>query len=243
MRYELEFSIEKKQLPISYREIFVSFFKRGMEKNGKELYEQYYGIGKTKPITWSVSLPFPKFEKDRIFLGKGTIRLLLQINGMETSLHYLNACLGMKSIPFSLPEGNSMTLNRIQMINTEKVKGNIVEVKFYSPLCVRDHNRETNRDWYFSVESDEFESKLKENMKRHTEEGLIKHIDGLQIDFSNMRKTIIKIYDQNIESSIGKMLLIGNPKLINYFLEDGLGSRKASGFGLIQKLNEWEVSL
>lgn len=30
------------------------------------------------------------------------------------------------------------------MINMEKVKGNVVEVKFYSPLCIRDHNKETN---------------------------------------------------------------------------------------------------
>lgn len=243
MRYELEFSIEKPELPINYREIFISFFKKGMKKNDKEIYERYYGPGKAKPITWSVSLPYPKFSKESITLGEGTIKLLLQINDLEASLHYLNACLTMKNIPFDLPNNNQIVLNKIRMINMEKVKGNVVEVKFYSPLCIRDHNKETNRDWYYSVKSEQFENRLKENMKRNTENELIQYIDDLQIDFSNMKKTVIKVYNQTIEASIGKMLLIGNPNLINYFVEDGIGSRKSSGFGLIQKLNEWEVNL
>lgn len=243
MRYEMEFCITKPQLPISYREIFVSFFKKGMEKTGKDLYEKYYGVGKMKPITWSASLPYPKFNKDYIDLGEGTIRLLLQVNELEASLHYLNACLSMKNIPFDLPGNNQIILNKIRMVNVEKVKGNVVEVKFFSPLCIRDHNRETNKDWYFSIENDQFENKLKENIKRHVEPCFLEYVDILKIDFSNMKKTVVKIYEQNIEASIGKMLLIGNPKLINYLLEDGMGSRKASGFGFVQKLNEWEVSL
>ena len=51
------------------------------------------------------------------------------------------------------------------------------------------------------------------------------------------KKTVVKHYNQFIESSIGSFILEGNPAVLDYLYKACVGSRRSSGFGLFEVIS------
>ena len=102
-----------------------------------------------------------------------------------------------------------------------------------SPLVIREHCRDENKDHYYSVKQDNFQEKAVEIIKSqlrlagYTEN----YIDDFNITPLATRTVIVKHYECNVESSLGNFELQGKPVVLNYLLGAGLGSRKNQGFG------------
>ena len=103
-----------------------------------------------------------------------------------------------------------------------------------SPLCIREHNREENKDSYYSVASDSFEDKANEIIKEQLIESGFddERVTGFSIQPINSKKTVVFHYGNYIECSLGEFVLNGDKAIINYLLLSGIGSRKSAGFGL-----------
>lgn len=107
-----------------------------------------------------------------------------------------------------------------------------------SPLCLREHNKENNRDKYISVANELFAEKAQQILKEQLliEKFSEKLADKVSIVPVNAKKTVVYHYGCAIECSIGEFVINADKSIINYFLKFGIGSRKSSGFGFAELL-------
>lgn len=120
------------------------------------------------------------------------------------------------------------------------VNGNSALVKMISPLCVREHKEDGNKDYYYSVEKEGFADKAKEIIAEQLlSEGFSKNLtEDVEIIPINAKKTVVYHYSTYIECSIGDFVINGDKSIINYFLKYGIGSRKSAGFGFAELITE-----
>lgn len=109
-----------------------------------------------------------------------------------------------------------------------------------SPLCVREHKEDGNKDYYYSVEKEGFADKAKEIIAEQLlSEGFSKNLtEDVEIIPINAKKTVVYHYSTYIECSIGDFVINGDKSIINYFLKYGIGSRKSAGFGFAELITE-----
>lgn len=236
MRLKLEFTLEKPELEIQYRKSIISFIKNSIQEYDQNLFEDLYGKGKTKKktYTWAPILNHPKFEKDKVTLEGTSFYIIFSGYNYAYTLHLYNAFLKQKNKKFHLNQ-NSMTLNKITPIQEKDITTNNINIKMSSPLIVRNHNRETQKDMYYSFEKTEkFDKYIRINIvEQMKEEGLnTSLLEGFEIKPIKAKKAVVKVYEYSIECSLGTFELTGNIELLNYLYKSGIGTKKAMGFGL-----------
>jgi CRISPR-associated endoribonuclease Cas6 len=59
-------------------------------------------------------------------------------------------------------------------------------------------------------------------------------LEGFSMEPIRCKKTVVRHHSQFVEATIGMFRLTGNIALLNYLYACGVGSRKSSGFGLIE---------
>lgn len=226
MRLKLFFELEKPVLGIDYRKSIVSFIKHSLEEYNKELFLELYGEGKTKKksYTWAAILNKPVFQEDKVILEGTRFYVIFSIYNLAYAIHLYNAFIGQKFKIFHLNQ-NSMTLKNIVVLKEKEIRSSKVLIKMSSPIIVRDHNRETLKDYYYSFENEEgFNKFLRINiLEQMKEEGLD---SSLLEDFSikpiKARKSVVKVYEYSIECSLGIFELTGKIELLKYLYKAGI---------------------
>lgn len=234
MRLKLAFELEKPELDIQYRKSLISFIKHSIQEYSIELFEELYGKGKIKKKTYTFApiLNKPSFKEDKIILEGTSFYVIFSSYNFAYSLHLYNAFLAQKKKIFHLNR-NSMTLTKITVIKEKEIKSNEIILKMASPLIVRNHDRETLKDMYYSFEKkEEFNKYIKINiLEQMKEEALDSSIlEGFSIEPINAKKAIVKLYEYSIECSLGIFKLTGNTKLLEYLYKSGIGTKKGMGF-------------
>ncbi|MGN0476363.1 MAG: CRISPR-associated endoribonuclease Cas6 [Ruminococcus sp.] len=234
MKILLQFILKNNKLPVDYRRVFLSFFKRVLSEIAQgKYYEKYYFTPQRRNFTFAVNLPHPKFTKSEITLEKNELRLIFSTPDKNTGFVFMSAFIKYKGRSFPAPLGNTFTLTNVTQQVEKQTNSKEVLVKMLSPLCVREHNEEENTDKYFSVESNDFQEKANKILQSQLldagfDENMvlefsIKPVDG--------KKTVVFHYGSYVECSLGDFLLSGDKAIINYLLQSGIGSRKSAGFG------------
>lgn len=240
MRIKFEFELTVNEMPSDYRRCILSYFKKALEQYTEgELKEKFYKEQDPikKPFTFSIYLPQAKFEGDKIHIASLGFSLIFSTYEYETGLIFYNALIKQKNRLYPLPLNNSMKLKYARLIKEEAINTDCITVKALSPICVREHTRENNKDVYYSFLSDKFSEMLKIVVKNKIKDiaGLTEDmVDGFSIEPLAARKTVAKYYSQMIEVSIGTFILKGHPILLNYLYLAGMGSKVSSGFGMIE---------
>ncbi|MDO4663228.1 MAG: CRISPR-associated endoribonuclease Cas6 [Tissierellia bacterium] len=245
MRLKLEFSLKEKYIPIDYHKLFLKFIKKSISEyqNGK-FFDMFYNddISKNteKTYSWSVGFKDPIFKNGYIDVNGKKVNLVFVIPSMKNSLILLNSFMDQKDKEMKVSEKNYMKLESVKILREKKIKGNLFIAKILSPIIIRDHNRDTNKDVYYSVDDNEFISELKKKLKRDCP-SYEKEIDDLMIDTSNAKKIVVTLYGQKINSTIGNLVFIGDKNLLNYLYNSSIGSRKSLGFGVIEEIFSGEL--
>lgn len=238
MKYVLNFKLENNYIKRDYRSTIISFFKKAISNymDGHFFDEYYNENADKKSLVWSIRLVEPKFEKDQISLGSNLFEITLRIQDEKTALVYYSSILGMKNLAFNIGDDNKMTLTQIRMVRDAEIISDIVEFKVFSPICLRQHDKETNIDRYISIEDEDFglelNRKLKEDLQYYDQE-----IDELLFNFDSLRKTVVNAYGLMFPVTVGSFIVKGDPKVLNIIKDRGLGSKRNSGFGMIEPVN------
>ncbi len=240
MKFCLQFKLKKNYISIEYRKQFISFLKASLTnyKNGK-YFDKYYHEHNTslKPFCLGVIFPHAKFNKDIIELDGNIVKLYFSTYDYEAGINFYNALNNMKNVECPLGNSNSMTLRSINKILEKDINVNQVKIKFISPLCVRKHIKDGNKDLYYSFQSSEFQKTLNDIIKHQVRVGGLlneKIVDGFNLEPLNSKKTVVKHYNQKIECSIGTFIMKGNPELLKFIYKAGLGSRTGASFGMFE---------
>lgn len=243
MKVLLKLITENNRLPIDYRRVFLSVLKGCIESiaDGK-YFDKYFASAERRNFTFAVKLTKPKFEKDEIALGSNEISLLFSTSDVQTGFIFMSAFIANKNKHFNAPLGNRFKLVGVTKLAETEVTSNSVLIKMRSPLCLREHNAETNSDYYYSVASADFAEKSAEIISRQliTEGFSEKFANDFSIVPINAKKTVVKHYGCFIECSIGDFVINADKSVINYLLKGGIGSRKSFGFGYAELLTDGE---
>lgn len=242
MQIDLTFKLDNQTIPADYRKSIVSFFKETLTKYNKELFDLWYSKTTLKPFCFTIYLYHPTFEKEKIILSNDIITVHIKSDISKETIEFYNALLLRKkeNMEFKL-KNNSMTLIKIRTSIIKNCYEDEVAIKFDSPLVVRWHDKNSNKETYYTADDDEFESILKENIASTLERlGYTANLSDFNIMPINAKSTIVKIYNGSVKASLGTFKLKGNSRLISLLNKIGLGSMRSSGFGYFRILERKE---
>ncbi len=217
MRLKLQFELENVTLDIQYRKSIISFIKYSIQQYDENLFKEIYKDNNMKTFTFAPILPKPQFKEDKVILDNNKFTIIFSAYNYLYALHLYNAFLNQKLKRFSLNR-NSMTLKNVIMVPEIEIKTNKVKVKMISPVICRNHNQSTLKDMYYSSEREEFDKYIKINiMEQMKYEKLDSSIlEDFKITPIQVKKAIIKLYEKQIETSLGIFELEGKKELLNY---------------------------
>ena len=241
----MEFILKDEFFPLDYHKTFVSFIKKSLQEyeSGKH-FDKYYNSqlskNKMKQFSWSINLISPKFKKNHIEVeGKKIIVTFVDPNRLSSFILF-SAFSKQSGNPFKISKDNEMTLEKISIGRYREVTGNIVHFKTYSPIALRLHCRESNKDKYVTVEDDSFINELKSSLEKEFPESS-SEIRRMKVDLSGMKKQVVPLFGQMIDVSIGDFLVEGDKNLLKKLHENSIGSRKSAGFGVLNVEYSWEL--
>ena len=146
---KLHFSLDNNFLPKDMERLMVSFLKASAQKEGQDFYDSLFAKGRSvmKSYTFSCFLPGAAFLKDRIEMALPEFIMFFWDADLEELIHFYNAFLKMKFASYPV-EKNTMKLTWVSMQNMKEIEDSEVVVKMLSPLLLRQHDAQTNRDRY-----------------------------------------------------------------------------------------------
>lgn len=235
MRNIIIFETKDLLMPIEYRKGIMSFFKGLLkEVNNGEYSEKYYKDTITKPYSFATKLYEPKFSKDTVEIGKKEFELIFSTVDPLTGLIFSNGFLRKKGKWFKFGE-TEIKVKKIISLHTKKIDSDEINIKMLSPLCVREHSKVGNKDYYYSTNNEKFRVKAEEVIKKQLiDAGYSEKKSTVEIYPINSKKTVVTHYGQKVEVSLGMFKLIGNPEALKELYLAGIGSRSGAGFGLFE---------
>jgi CRISPR-associated endoribonuclease Cas6 len=238
MRFKIDLELKNEYLSLDYRPAIISLFKHCLTVYDRGKYfSTYYEIGKDKPFTFAVGIPGSTFTKEMILVPNKRINITFSTNDIGTGIVFFNAFSMQKNKFYPLAYENQMVIKDILIEKEVAITTSTIDVMFKSPLCVREHNKENNKDTYYSYEKEGFNEALNRVLKLQIANSNTLSVSILE-KFSIMpircKKTVVRHLSQYVEVTIGTFSLTGNIALLNYLYTNGIASRKSSGFGLIE---------
>jgi CRISPR-associated endoribonuclease Cas6 len=233
--------VDKNNIPLEYRSIFMHFLKNCLDgANDGKYYNEYYSGTKTKNFTFAIFFDRPKFGKKDIELSSNRVKMIFSTSDKLTGYIFYSSFLEKKQKKILLKNDNFMILKNVTKIAEAIVKNNRILVTMNSPLVIRNHNRENNKDYYYSFLNEFFDNETKGVLKHQLEcQGFNdKYLEEIKIIPIKCKKVIVKHYNCYIEASVGNFLIEGNPAVLTYLMQAGVGSRKSEGFGMMELLTE-----
>ena len=236
MRMRMSFSLSETKLISDLRTIFISFLKKSVaEYQNGALYETYFTPAAYKDYAFAVIPYGARFDKDDVEIAMKRIDLIWSTGNQAVGIDFYNALHYQLRKDFLLPVGNTMRLNKIILEHERGINSNSINIQFLSPLCLRNHNKNTNKDIYLSSEREGFQQLCKEIVSYQIKDVLPDClIDSFTIMPIHAKKTVIPFHGGKIEASTGKFRFEGEPALLSFLYQYGIGSRRSAGFGCFE---------
>lgn len=244
MRFCLTLNLKEKVFPIEYRKLILSYIKNAISKcNNGKYYEYFFKDTKQKDYCFSVILPNPAFTRNEIMLGGDTIKVLFSTNNKsKIGFILFSAFIAQKNKSYPLPNNNFMTLKNINNKKQEEIFNSkaIFKTTLGSGLCVRDHDKEGNRDTYYVYNDEKFREKLKVVLVNQILNAGFNEEEANEIKVNPIqcKKVVVKHYRRYIDTTTGLFEIQANNKILQHFYDVGIGSRKSIGFGMIDLVTQ-----
>lgn len=239
MRFKLDFIIDQSEFNADYRRYVLSFIKNALSQsvNG-DLLERYYKDTVTKDFTWTMIVSKPRFTKEKFQFADNKFSLVFSTDDRrQTGMYLMLAFLNQKNKRYPADDGNFFTLKNIVQLGQKEIKG--TSVRFVtmpgSSLVVRDHDRETNRDKYYSCEDEGYVHKLEQALKTQAEMAGFSEpaVESIRLESVTGRKVVVKHYGIYLDATIGDFIMGGKNEILQFFYRNGACSRRSSGFGML----------
>ena len=238
MRLKIECELKEKEIITSYNRKILSFFKHSLEDYSKEMMEYYYAEGKEKDMSFACYFPIEMIREDKIYLRENNFRIFITFNSITDGLHFYNSFISSKhkKTRFKLEE-NEFWIKNIIKLSEKKIEGDVAVFQTLSPLVIRE-KLENKKDWFHILDEKGIEV-LKKDIKYSLREKFSKEIlENIDIIPIKTKKVIVNFYDIKFPTTKGLFAIKGNEKILNFFYKSGLGSKKSSGFGMLEIISK-----
>lgn len=228
MQINVELSLKKKCFNQDWRRTILSFLKNLIENENPELYDEYYGSGKTsiKNYTYWAFLPGAVFEKDYISLTDDEIKISLSSSEIKLLMCFYNAMIKFKGKSYPLADGNEMKIRSVKIKKTKEIMEEEIIINMLSPLVARWHYAD-KPDRYYLYNEEGFNESIQKNMKtRFGDETELPVLEPIKC-----KKVIVKAFGAVIPASMGVFKLKGEISQLNRLYLNGVGNKTGGGFG------------
>lgn len=235
MRFKFQFELENNLVTLDYRRKVMSFIKRSLDNYNKEIFKLYYEEPNLKDFCFSTYFPIEKFEKGKMVLKENYFSVIVSIDDVLGAMHFYNAFLGMKNKKVPFDNNNKCKLTFFRKLVEKEIKSDVAIFKTLSPILIREHMREGNKNWYYLLNEKKGLEILKKNLLYILSSRFKKEdIEKIEIIPIEIKKTVVSFYDMQFPASRGIFAIKANKEILNYFYKVGFGSRASAGFGLLE---------
>lgn len=244
MRFTLTLELKERIFPMEYRKLILSYIKNALsECNNGKYYDEFFKDTIQKDYCFSVVLPRAKFNKDNIELEGNEIKILFSTEDKKkVGFILFSAFIGQKNKAYPLKNNNFMVLKNIKNEKEEEILNSkaIFKTTIGSGICVRDHDRESNKDIYYVYSDEEFREKLQVILNNELiKAGFTKEeANEIKVNPIQCKKVVVKHYRRYIDTTIGMLEIQADNKILQHFYNVGIGSRKSAGFGMLDLVTQ-----
>lgn len=236
MRFSVSIDLNQVKIPKDYSRMFLSLIKHFLSKNNPEVFHEMYGEGGCrKNFTYSVYLGSCKFLKEEIELEEKKVHLTVSSFDTVLGIEIYNALLSGRFISYPYKE-NVLTIKSIKIQYEKPITKDEVTFKTISSIVVREHNKETNKDWFHSLSDETGKRLFLKNLKIQLLEVFPDEkydIEQVNIEVLKNKDVIVKHYGIEVLSNICVLKIMGRTYLNEYLYKAGIGSMKSTGFGMV----------
>lgn len=235
-------------LSLDYHKLILSLLKGAIKNYDSDLYEELYSDNVIKEYTFSTFFRDASFTKEGIILKNNIIGVDYSFDDLILGTKVFGAIQSNlhKQLNGKLM-GYNVFVDSIKVLRTKQIKGNMVLVNTKSDILVRDI--ETNEDGsinsvYLDSNNPKFLVVLKESIRRkmvalgHTDLATYANELDIVLGKNKLKSNVITLYSRKVPSNSGQFALIGNPKLLDYLSNAGIGAQTGLGFGDIKVVKE-----
>lgn len=239
MRLELQFDIAKNEIPKDHKSIWVSFLKKVIsECNNGEYYDRYFSQVKEKDYCFTMHFPELKYINDKGVFKGNQIKMIFSCDEKKnTGFIFLMGFIQAKNKSFPLPYGNSMVLKSVRKLGDQRITGSkaLFRTATGGGLVVKEHDRKTNKDTYYTYLDKDFSEKLNTVLRQQALDAGFPSVtvESLKCIPIMCKKEVVKQYDIYIDATTGVFQVEGRPELLQYFYQAGMGSKHSMGYGLM----------
>lgn len=239
MRFNVQLSLEKEKISKDKNRIFISLLKNNFNSYNKDYYTHLYKEvpNKIKNYTFALYMPGCKFLRDNIIIPDKKIILNYSTNDYEDGIMFFNAFLSNKGKEFPIKD-NKIIIQKVNIVQEQPIYDSSIVFKTLSPIVVREHMGDNRKTWYHSLNTEKGQAIFLENIKYQLKDvfgdRVVYDFNDIVIEVSNENKEVkVKNYGIEVLSNITKLKVTAKPYILDYFYKAGIGSKRGSGFGML----------
>jgi len=220
-------------LPINYHHILQSIVYANMKDSSySSLHEKAYEYNKREYKMFTFSELFGRYEihnKTITFYGRVSFKIASPDNDL---IYTLAKSFKEKGILY----GDQLYKNIFIEEGKEIIEKTETVIKMISPVCVYSTDIDSGKTYFFEPGTKEFKLMLGENFRRKyiafygREPAEIPTIEPKCVLPKHKKVTDYK--GLKITGWMGEYIIAGNPDMLNFWADSGIGSKNAEGFGM-----------
>lgn len=240
MRYQVVIGLNDSRIPKDKNRMILSFFKHHLQNSDEEFFNKLYNTKEAfrKNFTFSLYMQDSKFERDCIIVPNQKIYLSFSTYDLLTGIQFYNAMIKGRKKEYTYMN-TVLKIERVELKKEQVIRENKAALKTLSPIVIREHNEENNKDWFHNIETERGKQLFIENMKYQILDSLddAKYdIDEIEVEVLKNKEVKVKHYNIEILSNICTFEIKAKSYIIDYIYKSGIGSFKSAGFGMLTKV-------
>ena len=237
MRFDVNITLSDKEIPKDKNRMFLSFIKHNLSKNNKRCFEKLYGKGITDRKSFALAsyLPGAIFNENTITIPNKKIKLTISVVDMELGVEIFKSMMGSVNNTYKYKDGE-LTTKSVKLLREKRIENSTEIFKTLSPIVIRDHVREDNKDWFYDLNDSKGQELFVRNLKFQLEEEMPESkyfLDELEVEVLKNKKTVSKNYGINVQCNLCVIKINGKSEILEHIYKSGVGSFKSQGFGLL----------
>lgn len=239
MRFAVEINLKNPYFPKDKNRVILSLLKQLYQNLDEEYYNDLFVEKKTQPKQYTFSLYFGKckFESETIYVPDQRVMLNFSTIDPKDGIMFYNAFISNKGKSISIKE-NEMIIRSIRLIQEKTITSEEVVFKTMSPIVVREHEGDNKKTWYHplntSVGQKQFEKNLRAQLIEYFGESIQYEFESIQFEYLEAFKVVkVRNYGIEVDSNVGNIKMKAKPFIIEYLYKSGIGSKRGSGFGMV----------
>ncbi|KGL39780.1 CRISPR-associated endoribonuclease Cas6 [Listeria booriae] len=237
MRLKIMCDLSNEKFPLNFRRKILMVFKTGLKKAYPEVFEDLYGANRQKDFTFAVYFQDAVFGKEDITVKGKRLIINFSTGNAEQAIMFYNAFMKLRREQIKISDVCQLEVKSVDMVRIAPIETKSIVLHTLSPIVCRDHNRETQKDWFYMFEDEQFIPILKRNLRIKLEgkygSFIAQDIENMKIKPINMKKTVAQHYDISIVCSLGLIEIEAEKYLLEHIVESGFGALTGMGFGML----------